>query len=54
MNECLIMCMTAFESYGSSSENVLQLSCEIHHLKVVLCKRLGGLVECCPVENKKR
>jgi len=24
--ECLIACMTTFESYGSSSENFLQLS----------------------------
>jgi len=41
----IIVCMTTFETCGSSSENFLYLPCEIQHLKVVLCNSLGGLVE---------
>jgi len=45
--------MTTFESYGYSLENFLQLSCYIHHLKVVLCKSLAGLIELKIVATKK-
>ena len=40
-----LVCMSTFESYGSSLENFLYLPCYINHLKVVLCKNLAGLVE---------
>jgi len=39
------VCVATFESYGSSSENFLQLPCWVHYLKVVLYKSLIGLVE---------
>jgi len=56
--------MTALVSY-SVHDNIWELwlfirdfillSCQIHHLKVVLCKSLGGLVDFknLPLENKK-